>query len=130
MLNYGREQLNRFSTTIYRTQYSKLNNFRTQVLNDTTHLKNARLIEFMQNYGHEQLNLRTFEYNLKRIRNSILKNLEHEDTTPLKDTQIMDFMGNLWASTTRLKGLNNNIELMCTTLLILILTSSKLSSNR
>ncbi|WMV50390.1 hypothetical protein MTR67_043775 [Solanum verrucosum] len=95
MPNYGCELINsRFSITIYRNQYSKLNNSVTQGLNDTTYLKNARLIGFMRNYGHEQLNSRTFEYNLKRIRNSILKNLELKDTTPHKDTQFMEFKRN------------------------------------
>ncbi|WMV41689.1 hypothetical protein MTR67_035074 [Solanum verrucosum] len=79
--------------------YIELNtrNSTTPKLNDTTELETFRLIGFMQNYGHEQLNSRTFEYNLKRIRNSILKNLELEDTIPFKDTQIMEFMRNLWA---------------------------------
>ncbi|WMV59260.1 hypothetical protein MTR67_052645, partial [Solanum verrucosum] len=95
--NYRREQLNsKVLITIYRIQYSELNNFRTQGLNDTTHLKNARLIGFMRNYGHERLNSRTFEYNLKRVSDSILKNLELKDTTPLKDTQFMEFMWNFW----------------------------------
>ncbi|WMV18310.1 hypothetical protein MTR67_011695 [Solanum verrucosum] len=93
MPNYGRERLNsKVSITIYRTQYSKLNR-----LNDTTHLKNARLIGFMRNYGNDQLNSRTSIIFSKRIRNSILKNLELEDTTPLKNTQFMKFMRNLWA---------------------------------
>ena len=59
----------------------------------------------------------------------MLKDLELEDATPLEDTQCMEFMRDLWAWTTRLEGLHNNIELMCTNLLILILTSSKLNSN-
>ncbi|WMV41176.1 hypothetical protein MTR67_034561 [Solanum verrucosum] len=69
MPNYGREQLNpRFSITIHRTQYSELKKF-----NDSTHFKNARLRGFMQNYGHELPNSRTQRYNIKRVRNSILK---------------------------------------------------------
>ncbi|WMV08419.1 hypothetical protein MTR67_001804 [Solanum verrucosum] len=48
----------------------------------------------MQNYGHERLNSRTFEYNLKSIRNSTPKNLELKDTIPLKGTQFMEFMQN------------------------------------
>uniref|UniRef100_M1DGX3 Uncharacterized protein n=1 Tax=Solanum tuberosum TaxID=4113 RepID=M1DGX3_SOLTU len=35
-------------------------NYSTQGLNDTSHLKTARLIGFMRNYGHELLNTRTF----------------------------------------------------------------------
>ncbi|WMV33942.1 hypothetical protein MTR67_027327 [Solanum verrucosum] len=48
----------------------------------------------MLNYGHKPLNSRTFEYNFKRIRNSILKNLELDDTTPLKEVELMEFMRN------------------------------------
>ncbi|WMV20059.1 hypothetical protein MTR67_013444 [Solanum verrucosum] len=86
----------------------------------------------MRDYGHELLNSRTSWYNLKRVRNSILntQDLELEDITPLKDTQFMNFMQNSWELATRIEGLNNNMELMYTTLLILILAFTKLSSNR
>ena len=42
----------------------------------------------------------------------------------------MEFMRNLWAWTTRLEGLHNYMELMYTNLIILLLTSSKLSLNQ
>ena len=58
--------------------------YSTQGLKDTSHLKTARLIGFMRNYGDEQFNSRTswVTYNSpmirniisKGIRNSILKN--------------------------------------------------------
>ncbi|WMV25720.1 hypothetical protein MTR67_019105 [Solanum verrucosum] len=95
MPNYKRERHNsRVSITIYRTQYSKLGNSRTQGLNDTTHLKNARLIGFMRNCGHDRLNSRTSKYISKRVSNSILKNIELEDTPPLKNTSFIEFMRN------------------------------------
>ncbi|WMV19831.1 hypothetical protein MTR67_013216 [Solanum verrucosum] len=74
----------------------------------------------MRNYGHEQPNSRTSWVicNSPMIRNIISKGLELEDTTPLKDTRLMEFMQNLWAWTTLLKGLHDNMELMHTTLLI------------
>ncbi|WMV54542.1 hypothetical protein MTR67_047927 [Solanum verrucosum] len=56
----------------------------------------------MQNYGHEQLNSRTFEYNLKRIRNSILKKLELKDTT-------LSRILNLWSSC-EIMGMKNSIQ--------------------
>ncbi|WMV50640.1 hypothetical protein MTR67_044025 [Solanum verrucosum] len=86
MLNYGHERVNsRFSITIHRTQYSRLNSSKLKNFNGNTRFKNTQLRGFMRNYGHEK---------------------------------------------TRLEGLNNNMELRYTNLLILILTSSKCSSNR
>ncbi|WMV41561.1 hypothetical protein MTR67_034946 [Solanum verrucosum] len=70
---------------------------------------NTRLIKFMWDNGHDPLNSRISLYISKRIRNSILNNLEHEDTTPLKDTQFMEFMRNYGHELTRLKDLNYNI---------------------
>ncbi|WMV26415.1 hypothetical protein MTR67_019800 [Solanum verrucosum] len=84
----------------------------------------------MQNYKHELLNSRTQRYFSKGLRNSTLKGLKLEDTTSLKDAQLTKFMRNYGHETTRLKGLNKNMEIRYTTLLILILTSSKRSSNR
>ena len=67
MPNYGREQLNsRFPINMHRTQYLELNNSKTQGVNDTTHLKNARLRGFMWNYGNELLNSRTQRYFLSQ----------------------------------------------------------------
>ena len=58
-------------------------NYSTQGLKDTSHLKTARLIGFMRNYGHEQFNSKTLWVTCnspmlrniisKGIRNSILK---------------------------------------------------------
>ncbi|WMV41342.1 hypothetical protein MTR67_034727 [Solanum verrucosum] len=124
MPNYKRERLNsRFSITIHRIQYSRLNK-----LKDTSHLQTARLIEFMQNYGHELLNSMTswVTCNSPMIRNIISKGLELEDTTPLKDAQFPKFMRNLWTGKTRIEGLHNNLELIYTALLILMLNSLKL----
>ncbi|WMV18999.1 hypothetical protein MTR67_012384 [Solanum verrucosum] len=111
MPNYGRERLNSsFSITIYRTQYSKLDESRIQGLNDTTHLMNTRLIGFKWDYRHAALNSRISLYISKWIKNSILKNIELEDTTHLKDTLFMEFMQNYGHDLTRLKGLNDNIN--------------------
>jgi len=152
MPNYGHERLNaRFSITIDRTQilgtqelqwyYSFQEcstqsscgimsmNYSTQWLKNTSHLKTVRLIIFMRNYEHEIFNSRTQRYFSKGIRNSTLKGLELEDTTFLKDARLTKFMRNYRHETTRLNGLRNYMELMYTTLLILWLTSSKLSSN-
>ena len=94
-------------------------NYLTQGLKDTSHLKTNRLIVFMQNYGHEIFNSRTQRYFSKGIRNSTLKGLELEDTTSLKDAQLTKFMRNYGHETTQLDGLQNCMELMYTTLLIL-----------
>ncbi|WMV08714.1 hypothetical protein MTR67_002099 [Solanum verrucosum] len=82
----------------------------TPELNDTTHLMNTRLIGFMRDYGHDPLNSRISSLFSKRIRNSILKNLELEDTTSLKDTQFMEFMQNYLHDLTGLKDLNDNVD--------------------
>ena len=39
-------------------------NYSTQGLNDTSHLKTARLILYMRNYGNELINSRTFMGNM------------------------------------------------------------------
>ena len=53
-------------------------NYSTQGLKDTSHLKIVRLIMFMQNYGHEQLNSWTSCVigNSPMIRNVISNGLE------------------------------------------------------
>ncbi|WMV58722.1 hypothetical protein MTR67_052107 [Solanum verrucosum] len=80
MPNYGRERLNsRFSITMHRTQYLESNKSRTQGVNDTNDLNNARL-----GGVHAEL----WELNTQ--------DLELEDTSPIKDTQFMEFMRNLW----------------------------------
>ena len=84
---------------------------------------------FMRNYEHELLNSMTQRYFSKGIRNSTLKGLELEDTTSLKDAQLTKFMLNYGHGTTRLEGLHNYMELMYTTLLILILTYSSLDTS-
>ncbi|WMV32247.1 hypothetical protein MTR67_025632 [Solanum verrucosum] len=92
MPNYGRERLNsRFSITIHRTQKFQFEDF--MIL---PHLKNAQLIGFMQNYGHELLNSGTswVTCSSSMILNIISKGLELEDTTPLKDAQIMKLIWN------------------------------------
>ncbi|WMV09734.1 hypothetical protein MTR67_003119 [Solanum verrucosum] len=102
MPNCGRERLNAwFSITIYKTQ-----ELQCQGLKDTSHLKTARLIGFMRNYGHEQFNSSTQRCFSKGIRNSTLKGLELEDTTSLKDAQLTKFMRNYGHETTRLDGLS------------------------
>ncbi|WMV49717.1 hypothetical protein MTR67_043102 [Solanum verrucosum] len=98
MPNCGRERLNsRFSITITRTQYLRLNS-ELKNFNGNTRFKNARLKGSMWNYGHELLNSRTswVTCNSPMIRNIIPKDLELEDTTPLNDTQLLEFMRNLW----------------------------------
>ena len=67
----------------------------TPLLNDNSHLKTARLIGFMLNYGHDLLYLGTYQLicnshlirneSQNRNTNSTLKGLELEDTTSLKD---------------------------------------------
>uniref|UniRef100_M1E0P5 Uncharacterized protein n=1 Tax=Solanum tuberosum TaxID=4113 RepID=M1E0P5_SOLTU len=103
-------------------------NYSTQGLKDTS--KIVRLIVFMRNYGHDIFNSSNPRYFSKGIRNSTLKGLELEDTTSLKDTQLTTFMRSYVHETTQLDDLHNNMELLCTTLLFLLLASSKLSSNR
>ncbi|WMV41380.1 hypothetical protein MTR67_034765 [Solanum verrucosum] len=126
MPKYRRERLNSwFSITIHRTQYSELKNF-----NDTTHLKKVQLIGFMWNYGHKYLNSRTSWVICNNLMEINTKDLELEDTTSLKDAQFTMFVHILWTWTTRHEGLHNNMELVHMTLLILILTSLKLSSNQ
>uniref|UniRef100_M1DBM6 Uncharacterized protein n=1 Tax=Solanum tuberosum TaxID=4113 RepID=M1DBM6_SOLTU len=105
-------------------------NYSTQGLEDTSHLRTVRLIGSMRIYGHEIFNSRTQRYFSKGIRNSTLQGLELEDTTSLKDAQLTKFLRNYGHETTRLDGLRNIIELMHTTLVILLLTSSKLSPNQ
>ncbi|WMV59096.1 hypothetical protein MTR67_052481 [Solanum verrucosum] len=48
----------------------------------------------MRNYEHDRLNSRTSMYISKRVRNSILKNLELEGTPPLKNTPFIEIMQN------------------------------------
>ncbi|WMV41993.1 hypothetical protein MTR67_035378 [Solanum verrucosum] len=81
----------------------------------------------MRNYGYELLNSRTQRY-FSSPSCSTYRDLELEDTTSLQDTQFIKFMRNLWALMTRLEGLHNNMGLVYTNLLILILTSLNLNS--
>ncbi|WMV33161.1 hypothetical protein MTR67_026546 [Solanum verrucosum] len=128
MPNDGRERLNsRFSITMQRTRYLELNNSKLNNFNDTTNFKNAQLIRFMRDYGHEQLNSRTQDFSTHVVHELNTQDLELEYTIPLKCTQFMKFIQNVWHE--RLEDLHNNMKLMYPSFFILILTCSSLETS-
>uniref|UniRef100_M1DF59 Uncharacterized protein n=1 Tax=Solanum tuberosum TaxID=4113 RepID=M1DF59_SOLTU len=83
MPNYGRERLNsRFSITMHIIQYLELNNSRTQGVNDTTHLKNARLGEWGGDGG--SCRIMGMNYSTQGLNN----------TSYLKTARLIGFMRN------------------------------------
>ncbi|WMV24403.1 hypothetical protein MTR67_017788 [Solanum verrucosum] len=101
MPNDGHERLNsKFSITIQRIRYLELNNSELKNFNDTTHYKNAQLIRFMRNYGHELLNSRNQRYFSSQNTQGYSKLLKLIQLRNIQDAQFVKFMRNLWERTT------------------------------